>query len=94
MSSKDLRDDPEAIIEPKFPGSLYPSVDASGQLSGIVPFSIKMEDKWTMVSFLSLGGSIKKSVNVENLTKTVVSHPAETNCVWYHRWYQNWEYSQ
>jgi hypothetical protein len=48
---------------------LYPSVDASGQLSGIVPFSIKMEDKWTMVSFLSLGGSIKKSVNVENLTK-------------------------
>jgi hypothetical protein len=69
MSSRVFSCKFEVVIETKSTESLGASVDASGQLLGIVLFLVRIEDKWTMGSFLLLGGSIKKYLNIENLIK-------------------------
>jgi hypothetical protein len=57
------------VIETKSTESLGASVDASGQLLDIILFLVRIKDKWTMGSFLLLGGSIEKYLNIENLIK-------------------------
>jgi hypothetical protein len=69
MSSRVFSCKFEVVIETKSTESLGASVDVSGQLLGIVPFLVRIEDKWMMDSFLLLGGSIEKYLNIENLIK-------------------------
>jgi hypothetical protein len=69
MSSRVFSCKFEVVIETKSTESLGASVDVSGQLLGIVLFSVRIKDKWTMGSFLLLGGSIEKYLNIENLIK-------------------------
>jgi hypothetical protein len=69
MSSRVFSCKFEVVIKTKSTELLGASVDASGQLLGIVLFLVRIEDKWMMGSFLLLGGSIKKYVNIENLIK-------------------------
>jgi hypothetical protein len=52
MSSKVFSCKFEVVIETKSTELLGASVDASGQLLGIVLFLVKIEDKWTIGSFL------------------------------------------
>jgi hypothetical protein len=76
MSSRVFSCKFEVVTETKSTESLGASVDVSGQLLGIVPFLVRIEDKWTMGSFLLLGGSIEKYLNIENLIKIVSIIPS------------------
>lgn len=69
LTSGILPDESGKVTTPEIseiPGS---RVDARGQFLGIDPSSITTEDKWTIGSFVSLGGSVDKSANITNLTE-------------------------
>jgi hypothetical protein len=52
MSSRVFSCKFEVVIELKSTELLGASVDMSGQLLGIVPFSVKIEDKWMIINDL------------------------------------------